>query len=114
RFPWPALVFNSHRQFEQLRADGRYRKMQGVIRERDRALQGDINPNLADFGDISEARQYSGRATEPGWQCPLRVRTLSWTCRPRSRRQRPRPLATNASRRAPGVPWNWPRATNWW
>ena len=75
RFPWPALVFNSHRQFEQLRADGRYRKMQGVIRERDRALQGDINPNLADFGAISEARQYSGRATEPGWQCPLRVRT---------------------------------------
>lgn len=75
RFAWPALVFNSHRQFEQLRADGRYQKMQAVTRERDIDLQGSINPNLADFGAISEARQYSGRATERDWKCPLRVRT---------------------------------------
>ena len=23
------------------------------------------------FGETSEARQYSGRATEPEWQCPF-------------------------------------------
>jgi FPC/CPF motif-containing protein YcgG len=76
RFEWPALVFNSHRQFEQLRADGRYRKMQAATRQRDVALQGSINPNLADFGSAAETRQYSGREAEAGWKCPLRVRSL--------------------------------------
>lgn len=74
RFAFPALVFNSHRQFEALRADGRYGKMQAATRERDRALQGSINPNLADFGNAAEARQYSGRAVGADWTCPLRVR----------------------------------------
>jgi FPC/CPF motif-containing protein YcgG len=75
RFQWPTLVFNSHRQFEQLRADGRYQKMQAATRQRDVALQGSINPNLADFGAAAETRQYSGRETEAGWTCPLRVRS---------------------------------------
>lgn len=74
RFEVPALVFNSHRQFEWLRADGRYAKMQKATRARDIALQGSINPNLADFGVASETRQYSGRAVEPEWGCPLRIR----------------------------------------
>ena len=74
RFEVPALVFNSHRQFERLRADGRYAKMQKATRARDIALQGSINPNLADFGVASETRQYSGRAVEPEWGCPLRIR----------------------------------------
>ena len=74
RFTHPALVFNSHRQFEQLRADGRYQKMQAATRARDLALQGSINPNLADFGVASETRQYSGRAVEAGWKCPFHVR----------------------------------------
>lgn len=74
RFEVPALVFNSHRQFERLRADGRYAKMQKATRARDVALQGSINPNLADFGVASETRQYSGRAVEPEWGCPLRIR----------------------------------------
>lgn len=72
RCPYPVLVFNSHRQFEQLREDGRYAKMQAATRRRDRALQGSINPNLADFGTASEARQYSGRRVEPAWRCPFR------------------------------------------
>ena len=75
RFECPALVFNSHRQFEQLRADGRYPKMQAATRQRDVALQGSINPNLADFGSAAETRQYSGREAEAGWRCPLRVRS---------------------------------------
>ncbi len=75
RFEWPALVFNSHRQFEQLRADGRYRKMQAATRQRDTALQGSINPNLADFGAAAETRQYSGRKADADWSCPFRVRS---------------------------------------
>lgn|SRR5690606_1923944 len=75
RTPWPVLVFNSHRQFERLRADGRYARMQAATRARDTALQGSINPNLADFGTASEARQYSGRAVEADWTCPFHPRT---------------------------------------
>lgn len=73
RTPFPALVFNSHRQFDALRADGRYAKMQAATRERDAALQGSINPNLADFGTAPETRQYSGRAVEADWRCPFHV-----------------------------------------
>jgi FPC/CPF motif-containing protein YcgG len=75
RFESPALVFNSHRQFEALRADGRFRKMQAATRARDLALQGSLNPNLADFGAAAEARQYSGRAVDAHWRCPLHVRS---------------------------------------
>src|SRR5690606_15160278 len=75
RLAAPALVFNSHRQFNRLRADGRYGKMQAATRARDTALQGSINPNLADFGTASEARQYSGRAVEADWTCPFHPRT---------------------------------------
>ena len=77
RFEAPALVFNSHRQFDRLRADGRYAKMQAATRQRDLALQGSLNPNLADFGAAAETRQYSGRAVEADWRCPFHVRTGS-------------------------------------
>ena len=71
RFRWPALVFNPRSQFERLRETGRFERLRGAVREREIALQGSLNPNLADFGDKSEARQYSGRATEPEWKCPF-------------------------------------------
>ena len=71
RFPWPIMVFNIHAQFMQLRADGRWNRLQQVIRARDEALQGSLNPNLADHGKASEARQYSGRAVEPDWRAPF-------------------------------------------
>lgn len=71
RFGWPALVFNPRAQFEQLRADGRYAGLRDRIRAREVALQGNLNPNLAEFGEASEARQYSGRAAEPEWRCPF-------------------------------------------
>ncbi|QOW24430.1 guanitoxin biosynthesis heme-dependent pre-guanitoxin N-hydroxylase GntA [Lysobacter sp. H23M47] len=74
RTPMPALVFNSHRQFERLRADGRFRKMQAATRKRDEQLQGSINPNLADFGEAGETRQYSGRAVGRDWKCPFQFR----------------------------------------
>lgn len=74
RFAWPTLVFNLHAQFETLRASGRYERMQQVIRQRETVLQGSINPNLADFGVQSEARQYSGKAAGDLWRCPFMKR----------------------------------------
>jgi FPC/CPF motif-containing protein YcgG len=74
RFPYPVLVFNAHRQFEQLRSDGEFEKYQRAIRERDIRLQGHINPSLANYGDDSEARQYSGRLVEADWLCPFQPR----------------------------------------
>jgi hypothetical protein len=71
-FPWPLLVFNAHFQFERLRETGQFQRMQDVIRERDEQLEGDINPNLADFGEHTEARQYSGREVGEDWSCPVR------------------------------------------
>ena len=73
RFPWPALVFNPHEQFERLRADGKWKHMQETIRHRDLQLQGTINPMLSDFGERSEARQYSGRIVEENWRAPFSV-----------------------------------------
>ncbi len=71
RFPWPTLIFNPHEQFERLRAEGKWKRMQESIRRRDVALQGTINPMLSDFGEQSEARQYSGRAVEDNWRPPF-------------------------------------------
>lgn len=71
RFAFPTLVFNAHFQFEELRVAGKYGRMQDTMRSRDTALQGDVNPNLANFGDASDARQYSGRRVEANWQCPF-------------------------------------------
>ncbi|MEP7086876.1 MAG: guanitoxin biosynthesis heme-dependent pre-guanitoxin N-hydroxylase GntA, partial [Gemmatimonadota bacterium] len=71
RFRWPALVFNPHSQFGRLRGEGRFARIQQAIREREMAVQGSLNPNLADFGERSEARQYSGRAVEENWKCPF-------------------------------------------
>jgi FPC/CPF motif-containing protein YcgG len=75
RFRWPALVFNPHAQFDRLRRMGVFERLRDRIRERDLALQGSLNPNLSDFGDRSEARQYSGRDTTGGeWHCPFHQR----------------------------------------
>ena len=74
RFEAPALVFNLHDQFEQLRAEGRYDKLRERIGERDVRYSGSINPMLAAHGEESEARQYSGRSVDGAWTCPLRPR----------------------------------------
>jgi FPC/CPF motif-containing protein YcgG len=75
RFERPALVFNLHDQFEQLRASGVYDKMRSTILARDIALAGDVNPMLARHGTMSEARQYSGRAVGSDWVCPFTGRS---------------------------------------
>lgn len=71
RFPWPVLVFNVHAQFVRLKEAGRWERLQQTIRTREEALQGSLNPNLADYGTATEARQYSGRPVEPDWQPPF-------------------------------------------
>jgi len=71
RFPYAAITFNLHEQFEQLRAQGIFERFRDTIRARDIKLQGQINPVLTDFGDASEARQYSGRHVEQDWICPF-------------------------------------------
>jgi FPC/CPF motif-containing protein YcgG len=76
RFRYPTLVFNPHAQFERLRREGRFERLRDLIRARDIALQGSINPSLSDFGERSEAEQYSGRDTTEGpWRCPFHRRT---------------------------------------
>ena len=71
RFGSAALVFNLHSQFETLREDGRYEKMRAAITERDIAFSGSANPMLAEHGEASEARQYSGRQVGAQWRCPF-------------------------------------------
>lgn len=61
RFIKPAIVFNLHQQFEQMRAKGVFTKVRNLIRLKDKILQGSINPMLTDFGEKSEIFQYLGK-----------------------------------------------------
>ncbi len=74
RFGRPAMVFNPHQQFDQLRADGRYAAIQTIVRRVEVAAGNPVNPMLGDFGVSREAAQYSGRFVGPDWVCPLKVR----------------------------------------
>jgi FPC/CPF motif-containing protein YcgG len=47
--------------------------MKDVVRKRDIAYSGSVNPMLTDFGNASEVYQYSGRKYEDTWQCPLKI-----------------------------------------
>ncbi len=79
RFERPALIFNLHDQFEELRSTGIYDGMREKIIARDVALAGVPNPMLARHGTISEARQYSGRAVGEDWVCPFSGRPAAAT-----------------------------------
>lgn len=71
RLPYPAIIFNLHSQFKRLREENRYERMREVILTRDEAFDGTVNPMIARHGEVSEARQYSGRAVGDQWVCPL-------------------------------------------
>ncbi len=73
RFKYPALVFNPHLQFEQLKKTEKYQSLKKVVRKRDFAYSGSVNPMLEDFGEASEVYQYSGRKYNEQWQCPLKI-----------------------------------------
>ncbi len=72
RFQYPTLVFNPHEQFVQMKASGTYSKMKVIVRKRDMSYSGSVNPMLKDFGEASEAYQYSGAVYDDAWQCPLK------------------------------------------
>lgn len=74
RFKYPAIIFNPHQQFNSLREAGQYEKMKNIVRSRDKHYSGSINPMLRDFGDASEAMQYTGRQYDAQWTCPLHTR----------------------------------------
>ena len=71
RFARPVMVFNVHAQFDQLRREGVYDKLQAAIEMRDLDLAGSRNPMLGVHGEISAARQYSGRRVADEWICPF-------------------------------------------
>lgn len=73
-FSQPALVFNPHQQFEDLKKDNRYDKIKAVVRKRELRTNGSINPMLADFGERSESFQYSGQQYRADWKCPLHTK----------------------------------------
>lgn len=71
RFVVPTMIFNLHDQFERLRTEGRYEKLRGNILARDEHFSGSVNPMLSRHGELSEARQYSGRNVDEEWGCPF-------------------------------------------
>jgi len=73
RFKYPTLVFNPHAQFAEMKSAERYEKMKTIVRKRDIAFSGSVNPMLTDFGEASEVYQYSGQRYGVEWKCPLKV-----------------------------------------
>jgi uncharacterized protein len=71
QFKYPAFVFNPHKQFEDLRKSDSYKKMQDIVRKKDIAYSGSVNPMLKDFGQFSEVFQYSGKQYDESWKCPF-------------------------------------------
>ena len=59
RFEYPALIFNPHAQFAEMKTGARYEKMKMIVRKRDMIYSGSVNPMLTDFGEASEMYQYS-------------------------------------------------------
>lgn len=71
QFLRPALVFNLHAQFERLKKKGTFDRMKNKIREREAVYSGSINPMVHDFGENSEALQYSGMQVCPQHSLPF-------------------------------------------
>lgn len=72
RFVAPCLVFNAHYQFEHMKAQGKFEKLRDIIRANDAALEGgQANRIAADFGETSEAVQYTGITAAPSKSCPF-------------------------------------------
>ena len=73
QFQYPTLIFNPHAQFTKMKTTAAYENMKAVVRKRDTAFSGSVNPMLTDFGHASEVYQYSGQVYDEQWQCPLKT-----------------------------------------
>ncbi|ABG39443.1 conserved hypothetical protein [Paraglaciecola sp. T6c] len=74
RFEHPTIVFNLHSQFQILKETNKFTALRDRIRTNEEVFSGSPNPNLYDHGELSEARQYSGRAVSNSWRCPFSTR----------------------------------------
>jgi FPC/CPF motif-containing protein YcgG len=74
RFDHPALIFNPHAQFEEMKKTNKYYMIQQAVRKRDLVFSGSINPMLNDHGKSPETLQYSGKNYKEPLQCPLKIR----------------------------------------
>lgn len=70
---YPSLVFNPHAQFERMRRQHTFTKMQKIIRDRDEAFSGSVNPMLKNYSESPAVYQYSGRNYDNKWKCPLQT-----------------------------------------
>lgn len=70
----PTLIFNRHEQFEELRRRGQMDHLAKIIRARDLRLNERPYSALAEYGEVSEARQYAGREARADWRCPFTPR----------------------------------------
>ncbi len=73
RFTYPALIFNPHAQFEELKETNKYEMIKQVVRKRDIDFSGSVNPMLSDHGKSTEALQYSGKNYNGIFKCPLKI-----------------------------------------
>lgn len=73
QFKYPTMVFNPHAQFQQLKQTVKYEVMKKIVRKRDIKFSGSVNPMLRDYGELSEALQYSGQQYQSTWKCPLKI-----------------------------------------
>ncbi|HMG66409.1 MAG TPA: guanitoxin biosynthesis heme-dependent pre-guanitoxin N-hydroxylase GntA [Chitinophagaceae bacterium] len=74
RFAYPALVFNPHAQFEEMKEKDKYESMKETVRKRDILYSGSVNPMVDDYGRSSETTQYSGKNYNEPWECPLKIK----------------------------------------
>lgn len=77
RFKYPTMVFNMHEQFNILREQRKFENIREVIRIKDEKLNGSVNKMLEDFGNKTEALQYTGKQYDSNWQCPLITKRVS-------------------------------------
>lgn len=74
QFKCPALIFNPHAQFEQMKTTNKYEMIKQAVRKRDLQFSGSVNPMLSDHGKSPEILQYSGKNYGSSFTCPLKIK----------------------------------------
>ncbi len=74
QFKYPALIFNPHDQFEQLKQTNKYDMIKQAVRKRDIQFSGSVNPMLSDHGKSPEILQYTGKNYGSKFTCPLKIK----------------------------------------